>query len=148
MESGNSKLPDREPVRIMFIDHTAKLSGGEIALLRLISALDRSRFAVSVVLFSNGEFVPELRKIGIEPTILPLHADVLNTRKESLSSSAIFRLGTLPPILNHIRSLKELIKREKPDLVHTNSLKSDIIGGIAARLARVPVIWHIRDRCF
>jgi glycosyltransferase involved in cell wall biosynthesis len=32
------------------------------------------------------------------------------------------------------------------DLVHTNSLKAALYGGVAARLARVPVVWHIRDR--
>jgi glycosyltransferase involved in cell wall biosynthesis len=31
-------------------------------------------------------------------------------------------------------------------LVHTNSLKSDLLGGIAARLAGVRVVWHVRDR--
>src|SRR5262249_39232243 len=34
----------------------------------------------------------------------------------------------------------------QPDIIHTNSLKSDVIGGIAGRMARVPVIWHVRDR--
>jgi glycosyltransferase involved in cell wall biosynthesis len=38
------------------------------------------------------------------------------------------------------------MRTRKVDLVHTNSLKADILGGIAARLARVPVIWHVRDR--
>jgi glycosyltransferase involved in cell wall biosynthesis len=32
------------------------------------------------------------------------------------------------------------------DLIHTNSLKADIIGGLAARLAGIPAVWHIRDR--
>ena len=32
------------------------------------------------------------------------------------------------------------------DLIHTNSLKADIIGGIAARIAGIPVVWHVRDR--
>jgi glycosyltransferase involved in cell wall biosynthesis len=31
-------------------------------------------------------------------------------------------------------------------LVHTNSLKADLIGGAAARMARLPLIWHVRDR--
>jgi glycosyltransferase involved in cell wall biosynthesis len=30
--------------------------------------------------------------------------------------------------------------------VHTNSLKSGLYGSIAARMARVPVIWHLHDR--
>jgi glycosyltransferase involved in cell wall biosynthesis len=30
--------------------------------------------------------------------------------------------------------------------VHTNSLKAALYGGAAGRLARVPVVWHLRDR--
>jgi glycosyltransferase involved in cell wall biosynthesis len=33
-----------------------------------------------------------------------------------------------------------------PDLVHTNSLKAAVYGGIAGRLEGIPVVWHIRDR--
>jgi glycosyltransferase involved in cell wall biosynthesis len=33
-----------------------------------------------------------------------------------------------------------------PDLVHTNSLKANLYGGVAARIASVPVVWHVRDR--
>jgi len=32
------------------------------------------------------------------------------------------------------------------DLVHTNTLKAALYGGAAGRLARVPVLWHVRDR--
>lgn len=32
------------------------------------------------------------------------------------------------------------------DVIHTNSLKSDVYGGVAGRLARIPVVWHVRDR--
>ena len=38
------------------------------------------------------------------------------------------------------------MREQRIDLVHTNSLKADIIGGIAARLAGKPLIWHVRDR--
>ena len=32
------------------------------------------------------------------------------------------------------------------DLVHTNTLKAALYGGVAGRLVSVPVVWHIRDR--
>jgi glycosyltransferase involved in cell wall biosynthesis len=130
----------------MYIDHTASLSGGEIALLRFISALDRKAFEPGVVLFSDGNLVAALREISIEPIIMPLPAEVLDARKESLTRGLLFRFGALLGVAKHISSVRELILREKPALVHTNSLKADIIGGIAARLAGVPVIWHIHDR--
>ena len=30
--------------------------------------------------------------------------------------------------------------------MHTNSLKAGVYGSLAARLAGVPVVWHVRDR--
>ena len=30
--------------------------------------------------------------------------------------------------------------------MHANSLKALLYGGLAARLARIPVVWHVRDR--
>jgi glycosyltransferase involved in cell wall biosynthesis len=30
--------------------------------------------------------------------------------------------------------------------VHTNSLKAGVYGSVAARLAGIPVVWHVRDR--
>jgi glycosyltransferase involved in cell wall biosynthesis len=38
------------------------------------------------------------------------------------------------------------LRQLRPDLVHTNSLKAGVYGSLAARLAGIPVIWHVRDR--
>jgi glycosyltransferase involved in cell wall biosynthesis len=43
-------------------------------------------------------------------------------------------------------ALARRLRRLRPDIVHTNSLKSALYGGVAGRLAGVPVVWHIRDR--
>lgn len=40
--------------KILFIDHTAELGGGEIALLRLIAHLDRDRYECLVLLCTDG----------------------------------------------------------------------------------------------
>jgi glycosyltransferase involved in cell wall biosynthesis len=45
-----------------------------------------------------------------------------------------------------IAALRRRLRELQPDFVHTNSLKAAVYGGLAARLARVPVVWHIRDR--
>jgi UDP-N-acetylglucosamine:LPS N-acetylglucosamine transferase len=49
-------------------------------------------------------------------------------------------------IAAYIWKLAQFIRRHDVDLVHTNSLKAALLGGIAARLLRCPVIWHVRDR--
>jgi glycosyltransferase involved in cell wall biosynthesis len=42
--------------------------------------------------------------------------------------------------------LARRLRRLRPDLVHANSLKSALYGGLAGRIAGVPVVWHVRDR--
>jgi glycosyltransferase involved in cell wall biosynthesis len=46
----------------------------------------------------------------------------------------------------YVARLAVRLRRLRPDLVHTNSLKAALYGGVAARLAGVPCLWHIRDR--
>ena len=38
------------------------------------------------------------------------------------------------------------LRRLQPDLVHTNSMKAAVYGALAARMARLPVVWHLHDR--
>lgn len=44
--------------------------------------------------------------------------------------------------LNALIKLYQIIRREKPDIVHTNTSKAGIIGRIASRLAKTPIIVH------
>ncbi len=132
--------------RVLFLDHTAALGGGEIALLRLVETLDRRRYEPVVVLFSDGPLVGKLRESRIECHILPLSSDVIQTRKDGLGIASLLRIGAIFSAVGFLVRLTRLIRDLNVQLVHTNSLKSDLLGGIAARLARRPVIWHVRDR--
>jgi len=44
--------------------------------------------------------------------------------------------------LRALRQLLDLIRRERPDIVHTHTSKAGFIGRLAARIARVPVVIH------
>lgn len=131
---------------ILFLDHTAVLGGGEIALLHLITHLDRTRFHPVVLLFSHGDLEERLREQNVETHVLPLSPTVVHTRKDQLDRSALSRGRDIARIFVYVFRLRRFIKKRRPDLVHTNSLKADIIGGVAGRLAGVPVLWHVRDR--
>ncbi len=134
------------PRRILFIDHTAMLGGGEIALLNLVRHLDRERYVPVVLLFSGGPLEEKLAAGGVETHLLPLAGSVINTRKDTLRGGSLLRLGTIGRTLLHAVRTARLIRMLRVDLVHTNSLKSDVIGALAARLAGKKVIWHMRDR--
>jgi glycosyltransferase involved in cell wall biosynthesis len=134
------------PKTVLFFDHTAALGGGEVALLQLVQHLDRSRYRPLVVLASDGPLRAELLRAGVETHVIPLAPNVVHTRKDSLGGASLLRLGAIAQTLSYIRRLARFIRSRRADIVHTNSLKADIIGGISARLARVPVLWHVRDR--
>jgi glycosyltransferase involved in cell wall biosynthesis len=132
--------------RIVFLDHTAKLGGGEIALLNLVIRLDRSRYFPIIVLFSDGPLKDKLLEQGVEVHVLALSEQVLGARKDALGAGTLMKLKQVIGTLVYTWRLAGFIESLRPDLVHTNSLKSDVVGGIASRLARVPVVWHVRDR--
>ncbi|XHR26840.1 MAG: glycosyltransferase family 4 protein [Chthoniobacteraceae bacterium] len=135
-----------KPWNVLFFDHSARPGGGEIALLRLIAALDRERFHPLVVLGSAGEFQTLLAEAGIEVHYLPLPTGIADVRKEKLSPSALLSAGKTRECWSYARRLAAFMESHHVDLLHTNSLKADLIGAAAARRARVPLIWHVRDR--
>jgi glycosyltransferase involved in cell wall biosynthesis len=128
--------------RVVFIDHCARLSGGELALVRMLSALDVD---AHVILGEDGPLVERLERAGISVEVLPmpavsrdLHRDQVRPRTLPFASAAAS--------LSYSVKLAGRLRKLRPDIVHTNSLKSALYGGLAGRLARKPVVWHVRDR--
>src|SRR6266540_2608714 len=124
--------------RIVFLDHTAVLSGGELALLRVLPELDVDAHAI---LAQDGPFADALRDRGISVEILTLAESTRDLPRER-TLSPVHLLRTLGYAVRLARRIRQL----DANVVHTNSLKSALYGGLAARLARVPAVWHVRDR--
>ncbi len=133
------------PVRVLYIDHTAKIGGGEMALLNLVRHLDRSQFEPIVLLFEDGPLAERLRP-STEVHVLELDPAVSKAQKDSLGAGSLTQIKAVWLTMRHILRVAKFASTAKADIIHTNSLKADIIGGLAGRLARIPVIWHVRDR--
>jgi glycosyltransferase involved in cell wall biosynthesis len=123
--------------RVVYVDHTAVLSGGELALLRLLPALDVD---AHVILGEDGPLVRRLHEAGISVEVLPMPGYARSAHRDALSPLAA--AGATAYTLR----LALRLRRLRPDLVATNSLKAALYGGLAGRLARRPVVWHVRDR--
>ncbi len=134
------------PISVLFVDHTAQLGGGEIALRNLVDALDADRVKAIVLLCATGPLVEQLRKSNHAVHVLPLSPRISQTRKESVGWKSLFKIGEIVTSILFLLKLARLIRKLEVDVVHTNSLKSHVLAGIAARLAGVPLIWHLRDR--
>ncbi len=134
------------PVRVVVLDHTGQLGGAELALARLCAALDPARVRVVVVLFADGPLRTRLERAGVPVRVLPLAPALAGTDRGSAGRSvwraAVSAARTLPFVLRLAWRLRAL----RPDVVHATSLKADLLALPAARLARVPLVWHVHDR--
>jgi glycosyltransferase involved in cell wall biosynthesis len=135
----------RGPARVLFFDHTAVLGGGEIALYNLVRHLDPKLVKPLVLLSADGPLADRLRS-DIETHILPLPEKVTKTKKESLGIRSLLRVNDIATLALYTVKVARFLRSHSIDLIHTNSLKSDVIGGVAGRLVGCPVLWHIRDR--
>lgn len=143
-DSASTPSPDEPRLRVVFVGHVARLSGGEIALLRLLPALT-AHIDLHVVLGEEGPIVERLEQLGIPVEVLPLSPRLRDVRKERVRAFGLDPLA-LARMPFYILRLRRRIRELDADIVHTNTLKAALYGGVAARLARVPALWHVRDR--
>jgi len=136
------RRPPTRRLRVVYLDHTARLSGGELALLRLLPHLDGVQ--PHVVLAEDGPLADALVAAGVSVEVIAMGERGRDVRKADvgLRLSPLALASSVLYVVRLARRLRQL----DPDLVHTNSLKSGLYGCAAARLARVPVVWHVRDR--
>jgi len=130
-------------LKVVYLDHVARLSGGEIAMLRLLPHLDR--VSPHVVLAEDGPLVQELHLAGVSTEVLPLTDSVRHLRKDDVHHRGLSP-GVAGTSAAYVLRLAARLRQLRPDLVHSNSLKAGVYGSLAARLAGIPMIWHVRDR--
>ncbi len=132
-----------ERLRVVYLDHVARLSGGEIQLTRLLPRLQNVN--PHVILGEDGPLAQRLSQAGVSVEVLPIAPSARDLRREVVrpgGASPLAALGTVA----YIARLAVRLRALRPDLVHTNSLKAGVYGSIAARAAGIPLVWHVRDR--
>lgn len=109
-------------------------------MLRLTTRLVKDGHEVRAVLPYDGELCRELERVGVEVEIQHGLALV----DGSLFKSPGKFIGFLVRFPFSLVRMMALIKRCRPDIVHTNT-SVVLTSGLAARLLRVPHVWHIRE---
>ena len=132
-------LPVRsKPTVILFANHSGQMSGAEHSLLALLRAI-------------QGR---PLRPVCACPAGSPL-ADALSAAGcESVPAAfrRLYRTGNPLRLARYAASqaglawaLRGAVRRAGAELVHSNSTTAHVAAGLAAKLAGVPAVWHVRD---
>ena len=139
---GRKVHQDESPGRlaVCFVDHSAKSSGAEIALLRLISA---TGVAATVVLGEHGPLEGLLLQAGARVFVRPLPSAISAVER---NSGIVRSVRGAVSTAWYVLSLAVFFRRAGIRLVHTNSMKAHLYGGLAARLAGCVLVCHVRDR--
>lgn len=128
-------------MKICFVASSSGRGGSDIALLELIDSLQKKLVNCFVILPSDGLLKIALQKRSIDFKIFPYKGWM--SHKDSLAP-LWKRIGRLFWNLFVTIILFFEIKKQKPDIVYTNSI-GVWVGAFAAKLARKPHIWHIHE---
>ena len=131
------------PLRVVVLSHVARLSGAELALARLLPAMEEVQ--AHVILAEDGPLVGRLHEAGISVDVLPMGEAGRGLRRERVRLTSL-GVGAAVDTLAYALRLAVRLRRLRPDVVHASSLKALIYGSLAARLTGIPLLWHAHDR--
>jgi glycosyltransferase involved in cell wall biosynthesis len=130
---------------VCFVNHTAEMGGAECALARLIAAMNQERWHPVVVFGEEGPAVDLLRARSVEVYVRQMGEGLAQVRKEELHMNFCLRRKQTVAAARYILTLRQFFKERGVDVVHTNSMKAHVLGGMAALVARIPLVWRLRD---
>ncbi|GEM_PF-1362406 len=128
----------RAPKKILFLQSTSEIGGTDITLLRTLEVLDRALFEPHVLLQREGPLGEEFRRIGCRVHLMPA------MRQLSAHRGKIYLLAYALGYPGTVARIARLVRREKIDLIHSNTIHN-LYGFLAAQLAGIPHVWHIRE---
>lgn len=133
-----------DSIRILYLCHDGDLYGSQQSLTLLLKYLPQEEFQPFVSIARPGPLVERLEAMG--------HVTVLSHKRlqwfkhdrrnlwQQWGDVAGLLLGSIPKAMKIYRH----IRQHDIQVVHTNSVVS-LEGALAAKIAGIPHIWHIRE---
>jgi len=126
------------PRAVLYLHSSAGRYGADRQLHAITTGLDAERYRALVVLAEDGPLAADLRAAGVEVLVRPLAV----LRRALMSPRGVGQVARALAADAH--GLGRLARARGVALVHTNT--SVTLGGAAAaRVARVPHVWHVRE---
>ena len=115
--------------RVLYIEGSGDIAGGgQISLIKLLENIDRTLIAPMLICPFSGDLVSHVEKLGIPVKVLNMDSP----KKKPIK------------FFSSVHKLRKLMRSMKVDLVHANTSRSTLYGGLAAKPLELPVIWHVR----
>jgi len=139
------------PRKVLFVESSLGSGGSAFSLLRLVKSLDQTRYQAHVVVFHDSDIFQQIRSLGIPVHTIPFFQ--LFGRREPKGRGlwtwgrnycSVYGNLAAEAVYDGIR-LARYVRREQIDVVHLNNgLYENVSGAVAAHLARIPCVSHVR----
>jgi glycosyltransferase involved in cell wall biosynthesis len=133
-------------IRLLVLTHNTKVSGAELALARILELLSRERFDVHVALPDQGPLYHRLRSMdGVTVHLVSASPALMSLKKRGGVRQIGPWLAAPGRLLSVVLRLRALMASGRFDIVLCSSIKADLYGAGAARLAGCPCVWYVHD---
>ncbi len=124
-------MPETDtPMRVLYVSSFGGFQGGGQHSLRLlIEHISRLGVTPIVAAPQEGDFLAAVRALGHPTHVMPLPP---------------LRPWTLPRVTRTVAAIRDLLARERIDLIHTDGPRATLVYGRAARAFGCPLAFHIR----
>ncbi|OQX90190.1 MAG: hypothetical protein B6D57_04425 [Candidatus Coatesbacteria bacterium 4484_99] len=128
----------KDRLRVLYIDTTSEVWGGQRSLLELIEILS-GEVNPTVAVPEKSRYHQVITEKGIQALTIPV-----STRHRHQRG----RLSNLISAVRALYRLPRLIADVKPDLIHTNNFLAWLLASVTYPLHRRPIVAHQRDETY
>lgn len=132
-------------IKLAVLDQSPDLGGAEVSILTFLERMDRSRFDATVILPLEGPFSRALEKIEVPVRIIHLPMGLVRLKRGEPVRSLLSLFFSFFAVQIFLLKLCLYLKRNRFQLVLTNTTKAHLYGSLAARLCSIPLLWRFHD---
>src|SRR5437763_12522536 len=136
-------------MRLAYLSASSGLGGAERCLVDLLAVVRQFEpsWRLHLIVPSEGPLSVAARNLGVDVAVLPFPASLarLGDARARIGLSLARRLTLAAArVAPYARTLARCLEDIRPDLVHSNAIKSHVLSTVAAPRG-VPVLWHLHD---
>ena len=124
-------------MKILFYNHTGQVSGAERVLLMTLAGLDSSIDPV-VLCPADGQLIHMINDVRIKIAGMDPLAARFTWRPDRM-------IRYFASFARVIRMARAAVVRERPDLIHANSIRAGLVMSAATVGLGMPIVWHAHD---
>lgn len=140
-------------MRIQYLSSSGELGGAEVCLLDMMASLrrDQPEWQLALIAAQDGPLLQRADEMGVATKILPFPPALARLGDSKPPDGKMARGSSIAKLAagtyaasNYSRKLRRSVNEFAPDVLHSNSLKMNVLG-VWARPSRVPIVWHLHD---